>query len=97
MADIDEEIIIIEDSDALPDQLSSDYETSQKKPSKKNNFLLSFGLLLVLIIIITVLALNTSSKTEVMMDINFLNEKLKQRTTPTIEPSKLENMIAKAN
>ena len=35
MADIDEEIIIIEDSDALPDQLSSDYETSQKKPSKK--------------------------------------------------------------
>lgn len=100
MADIDEEIIIIEDSDALADQLSSDDEISQGKPSKNNKttiLLLSFGLLLALVIIIIVVMLNTSKKSEVMMDIDFLDEKLEQKVTPTVQPSKLENMIAKAN
>ena len=101
MAGIDEEIIIIEDSDALADQLSSDDETSQEKApqnNKKTILFLSLGLLLVLIIVVTIfLAQNSSNEQAVLMDIDILDEKLEKNAVPKIEPSKLENMIAKAN
>lgn len=101
MAGIDEEIIIIEDSDTLTDPLSADSKISQESKPNKNKpiiLFLSLGLLLVIIIVtIIVLTLNTSNKHEVLMDISTLDEKLDTSSSPTIEPSKLENMIAKAN
>ena len=103
MADAPEEIIIIEDSDAAtyddtPDASSSFIEEEEAKRKK----IILFGgiaVIVVLLIAVTIILFTLkSSKEHTNININFLDEKIEQSNKkPKIEPSKLENMIAKAN
>ncbi len=95
-----EEIIIINDSEA------ANYDTSDKqeklsldKGGSKNKLVIfgAIGVGLLTIIIIVILLLSSSSKKLDEVSIDFIEEQLDKNTTKTIEPSKLENMIAKAN
>jgi Flp pilus assembly protein TadD len=101
MAEIEEDIIIIEDSDAavfddhIPDEQT--YEAQDSQEGKKK--IIIFGglaIALVLIIIIIVLLVLKSSK-EKPISMETIEQKLQEKKTKPIEPSKLENMIAKAN
>ncbi len=97
----EEEIIIIEDSEAVASAFDNEYEVTHKgdTTSKKNKILI-FGILatlLVLIILITLLFILSPKKEIPIVDINYIDEKLEQPTKIIVEPSKLENMIAKAN
>jgi len=102
MADTPEEIIIIEDSDAATyDDDSSQAQSLIEEEEAKRKKIILFGgiaLILVLIIAITVVLLALkSSKDKTEVNINLIDEKITESKKPTIEPSKLENMIAKAN
>ena len=103
MADAPEDIIIIEDSDAatyddMPDLSTAIIEEEEEKRKK----IILFGgiaVIIVLLIAVTVILFTLkSSKNHSQINMNFLDEKIEQSNKkPTIEPSKLENMIAKAN
>ena len=101
MAELEEEIIIIEESDAANvdhNDDNSDLDLDEDAIKKKK--ILIFGgiaIVLVLIIVITTLMLLRSSPEEQTQNFDFIETKLDQNTEPKIEPSKLENMIAKAN
>ncbi len=103
MADAPEEIIIIEDSDAAKhDNDSENIQSFVDEEETKRKKIILFGgiaIIVVLIIAITIILLFLkSSHTQTKVNINFINEKIqKSETKPTIEPSKLENMIAKAD
>ena len=102
MAELEEEIIIIEDNEAIENSFETEEEISEVSPAKDKKKLIIFGAIgvfLLLIIIVLVFTL-TSSDPKISIDpdeITLLDEKLKQKPTPHIEISKLENMIAKAN
>lgn len=94
---LEEEIIIIEDSDAAYTDVDSsesilDEDSSNKKP------LIFIGaavtLILVLVIISFILPGSSGKKAT---STNYLEDRLAQETRKPIEPSKIENMIAKAN
>ena len=103
MAEAPEEIIIIEDSDAAQyDNDSSQTHTLVEEDETKRKKIILFGgiaLIVVLLIALTVILLTLkSSKEHAKININFLDKKIQEsKNKPTIEPSKLENMIAKAN
>jgi len=101
MSEIEEDIIIIEDSDAAEAHELEDENIIQEeaKGDKKKRILIfaGIGLLLVLIIIFMLVALLSSSPEEIPMNMDSIDEKLEEKVLPTVEPSKLENMIAKAN
>ena len=103
MAEELEEIIIIEDSEAAEASFAHEddaLETDENEGADKKKILLfgAIALLLVLIITITlVIVFSSSSKEEVAIDMDFIDERLEQPIKEHIEPSKLENMIAKAN
>jgi len=101
MAELEEEIIIIDDSEAIEDSHDTN-ENIQEQSSgilhKKPIIFALFALVLIIIIITTFLSLGSEeSEDEISLDVDFLDEKLAKPATPTIQPSKLENMIAKAN
>jgi predicted Zn-dependent protease len=103
MADNPEEIIIIEDSDAA--QYDSDSQDSlsyvEEDETKRKKIILFGGIALILVLIIAisiVLLFLKSSKEHAQINLNFIDKKIQQsKQKPTITPSKLENMIAKAN
>lgn len=101
MAELEEEIIIIDDSEAIEDSHGSEESTQEESSGflqKKPIIFSLLALVLIIIIILTFLSLSSSNDEEAMpLDIDYLDEKLTKPSTPTIEPSKLENMIAKAN
>ncbi len=104
MADAPEEIIIIEDSDAASyddgtQHRSADYLQDEEAKRKKIILFGGIALIVVLIIAITIILLALkSSKEHTEVNINFIDEKIQaSKQKPQIEPSKLENMIAKAN
>ncbi|MBA1432838.1 MAG: tetratricopeptide repeat protein [Epsilonproteobacteria bacterium] len=104
MADTPEEIIIIEDSDAASFDDGSDYAGTdylQEEEAKRKKIILFGGIAIIVVLIIAVtiilLALK-SSKEPSSVDMNFIDKKIEaSKKKPHIEPSKLENMIAKAN
>jgi len=103
MADNPEEIIIIEDSDAaLYDNDSQDSIVVPQEEDTQRKKIILFGaiaIILILIIAITVVLLFfKSSQNDSQVNLNALDRKITQRKQrPIISPSKLENMIAKAN
>jgi tetratricopeptide (TPR) repeat protein len=103
MAELEEEIIIIEDSaaieDAHGDENSTQEDESQAQAKKKKIIIFSAlgALLLIVIISLTLFLLREDKSQTTSMDIDFIDEKLDKNTSKYIEPSKLENMIAKAN
>ncbi|MDF1877317.1 hypothetical protein JHD47_05755 [Sulfurimonas sp. SAG-AH-194-L11] len=100
MAEVDEEIIIIDDNEAIEDSHTIEGETKEEKSGFKQKKLIIFAglaLLLIVIILITFLSLSSKDEESNSFDVDFLDEKLSKPSIPVVEPSKLENMIAKAN
>ncbi|MDF1883584.1 tetratricopeptide repeat protein [Sulfurimonas sp. SAG-AH-194-C21] len=100
MAELEEEIIIIDDSEAIEDSHSSDDNSDEENSDSKSKKPIIFAiiaLILILIIVVTFLSLSSQEEEEMPFDVDFLDEKLAKPNTPVVEPSKLENMIAKAN
>ena len=103
MAKANDDIIIIEDSDAA----LSAQETQEKildidaqEEEKKKKIILFGGITLIIVLLVVVTALLLilkKSKEKEAVDFSILDEKLENNKTVTIEPSRLENMIAKAN
>jgi len=100
MADLEDDIIIIEDSEAIKDSHISDDEIIQdnsKSQKKKIIIFVLIAIFLILIIVLIVVSLSSSPKEEMPLDMDSLDKKLQQSKTPEVEPSKLDQMIAKAN
>ena len=99
MAELEEEIIIIEDSAAIEDAHDSETANLDKKNTKKKKIFIFGSLFVVLLLIIIIIVLISMKKSQepVTVKLGFLNNKLKHKQVQKIEPSKLENMIAKAN
>ena len=100
MADIEEEIVIIAEDDVAEfDASDSDYISDKDDEDKKKKLIIfaGAGIAIFLIIIITLLLIFTSSDETPIASMNVIEEKLVQNKQKPIEPSKLENMIAKAN
>lgn len=102
MADAHEdEIIIIEDSEAVASSFEEEGEVIDVDDgSAQKKKILLFGgiaILVVLIIAVVLVLLFLPSKKSITQPVDFIDEKLEQSTQVEIEPSKLENMIAKAN
>jgi len=103
MADAPEDIIIIEDSDAAlydnDSQKANFYAEDDEEKRKKIILFGGIALIIVLIIAATIVLLALkSSKQETSINMNFIDKKIKEsKKEPVMEPSKLENMIAKAN
>ena len=100
MAEVQEDIIIIEDSEAAGFDDGSANNTKPKKEglSQKKLIIISAVLLVVLIgVVVAALFAFKASKEQEVISINTIEKKLDKNTSKPIEPSKLEKMIAKAN
>ena len=103
MAKANDDIIIIEDSDAALDQESAQEQIlhfDEEEEAKKKKIILFGGIAVItaLLIVVTVLLLLFKKSQEKQnIDFSMLDEKLESNKTAVIEPTKLENMIAKAN
>ena len=105
MAEQEEEIVIIEDSDAAAESHSFQETESPTEPNDKDDQkrLLLFGgiaiLLVLLITILTVVLIVKIKKKDTKKPLSTIaiEQQLQKRPSKKIEPSKLENLIAKAN
>ena len=103
MADAPEEIIIIEDSEAATYDDTSDSSSAylEEEEAKKRKIILFGGIAIIVVLLIAVTVILfalKSSKDHTNINMSFLDEKIEEsKKKPHIEPSKLENMIAKAN
>jgi len=98
----EEEIIIIEDNDAIEDtqeEKQTSQKTSEDEEGKQKKIILFGGIaiIVVLLIVMGTLLYIKYKKTHKPIDLTFIDKKLQQPTQEPIKPSKLENMIAKAN
>lgn len=102
MAAVNEDIIIIEDSDAaLDSDNSAENEIYVDQEEAKQKKIILFGgitIIVVLLIVVTVLLMMFKRSHEInAINMTSIDEKLQKSNITPIEPSKLENMIAKAN
>jgi tetratricopeptide (TPR) repeat protein len=101
MAEPQEDIIIIEDDEAASfDEASQHENISDNNDNDKKKKIIIFSaiaVILLLIIGIVLLFILAPSSEEPISSINFIEEKLDEKKSTPIEPSQLENMIAKAN
>ncbi|MFA5235005.1 MAG: tetratricopeptide repeat protein [Sulfurimonas sp.] len=101
MADgLEEEIIIIEDSDAAYDNAASKKSIIDENSSSKNKkkfLFIGIGVIALLAIIIVSFALKKSPTKPAEISTQNIEEKLDKKFSQPIEPSRLENMIAKAD
>ncbi len=101
MAEPEEDIVIIVDDDAATlEELESDTGSNEEDRESKKKKIIIFGgagIALSLLILIGVLLYIKSSKKEPVISMDSIEKKLQQNHQKPVEPSKLENMIAKAN
>ena len=101
MADTNEDIIIIEDSDAAlhstEQENQSPAEDDEKAREKKIILFGGIAIIVVLLIVVTTLIIIKKSTKPQVHDFSVLDNKLEEAKKPVIKQSKLENMIAKAN
>ena len=98
MAEAQEEIIIIQENDVADEENTQETEIDAEAAKKKK--ILLFGgiaIILVLIIVITLLLLLKSSQKKEKYSMDNLEYSLTKTKKEPVKPSKLENMIAKAN
>ncbi|MEJ2413679.1 MAG: tetratricopeptide repeat protein [Sulfurimonas sp.] len=99
--ELEEEIIIIEDVDAVNNAHGVESSENEEDEGDSKKKLLIFGLIaLVLVLLIVVILLFSGSSNEKMMPLAndaILEDKLATPQEVQVEPSKLEKMIAKAN
>ncbi|MDD3060660.1 MAG: tetratricopeptide repeat protein, partial [Sulfurimonas sp.] len=106
MAELIEDIIIIEDKEAAaftdvsaetPLNAAADLSSDSDAKKKKIIIISASAIALILVIVIVLLLVFKKSPDENLLSMNTIEEKLDQNNTVPIEPSQLENMIAKAN
>ena len=102
MSEIEDIVIIAEDAAAEFDDFhastsSSEEEDDSQNKKKKILIIAGAGIAIALVILIIILVYLKTSKKEIIFSINNIEEKLQENKQRTIQPSKLENMIAKAN
>jgi len=101
MADgLEEEIIIIEDSDAAYDSVASKepiLEEASPSTNKNRLLIIGIGAAAVLIVTIVVFLLPSSQEQPPIDSMNNIGERLDKQTTIPVEPSKIEKMIARAD
>ena len=103
MAKANDDIIIIEDSDAALDSKDTQEKIlhiDEEEEAKKKKIILFGGIaiIVVLLIVVTIiLVLVKKSQDKVSDNFASLDAKLNAPKTEVIQPTKLENMIAKAN
>ncbi len=102
MAELEEDIIIIEDVQTIENSVDQDKVTQEKEKNSSKIKLIIFaliGLFLSLIIGGLVISLSRSNNAQEPHneDLSQLDEKLHKKPKRTIKISKLENIIAKAN
>lgn len=100
MSETEEEIVIIEDSEAANFDDSVDNKIIDKDKETKKKKLLIFGgvgIALAIVILIIIILFLKSSKKEMPISMDLIDEKLEHKTIVPVEPSKLENLISKAN
>ncbi|MCF6330113.1 MAG: tetratricopeptide repeat protein [Sulfurimonas sp.] len=98
MAKLEEEIIIIQESDAAIDhELDSTTPELQNDDKKKKIIIFSIIGAILLIIIIISLVFSSSKDKKQTYSLDYIEERLDEDNKKTVELSKLENMIAKAN
>jgi len=101
MAEPQEEIIIIQESEAADIGEDEQIDTQLDDEAQKKKKIILFGgiaIILVLLIVMGLLLILKSTKNKQDNSIDFISEKLQEKDTKVkIEPSRLENMIAKAN
>lgn len=92
-----EEVIIIEDGDDEAEQPEN--ETSEKEVDNKKLLMIAGGVvaLLLIILIIVIILLLLEKKEKPKERFSQFSEKFTKTEIPKIEPSNIENMIAKAN
>ena len=97
----EEDIVIIEDDEitALNEVDDSKEEAEEDSESKKKKLIIfgGAGVALLLIIAIVVIFVMKSSDDEENISMDAIEDKLDEKVVKKIEPSKLENLIAKAN
>jgi len=97
---LEEDIVIIEDDELTALNEKDEQENKKDDDDAKKKKLLIFGgagIALILIIAIVVLFILKSSDDEESISMDAIEDKLNEKTVKKIEPSKLENLIAKAN
>ncbi|QOY51495.1 hypothetical protein [Candidatus Sulfurimonas baltica] len=96
---VEESIIIIEDSDAAYVKSLHTNDIIGESSSKNNKLLLIAAgvFILILIVLITSLILSKSSKKYDDVSMKYIENKLEDESKKPVEPTKIENMIAKAN
>ena len=95
-----EEIVIIADDEAADDGETVEEAPSAEDEEAKKKKLIIFGgavIAVALIILLIVVIMMKSSKKDEVYSTDIIEEKLEENKQKPIEPSKLENMIAKAN
>ena len=101
MAEAQEEIVIIAEDEAANLDSSVEQTLSQEElDEKKKKKLIIFGgaaIALLLILLMLLILWLKSSKEQAQYSTELIEEKLQENKQKPIEPSKLENMIAKAN
>ncbi len=102
MAEPQEDIIIIQDNEAASFENINlqEEELLAEGNESKNKKIIIVGALAVasiLIIIIVILLILKSTDKQQFQSMDLLDEKLDKKTVKVIEPSQIENMIAKAN
>ena len=100
MAELEEEIVIIAEDDVTEFDASESDDISSEDDDANKSKLIIFGgaaIALVLMIVIVLLIVFSSPDKEPVMSMDVIEEKLIEDKQKPIEPSKLENMIAKAN
>jgi len=100
MADgLDEDIIIIEDTDAASEVISSNENIAEESSSKSKKTLIFIGAGIGIILIITILLLLLPNDEENIQnqDIGYIEDRLDEKVVKSVEPTKIEAMIAKAN
>ena len=98
---LEEDIIIIEDSDAAFDHAASNKPVPEETPSslvnKKKLIYAGIGVTVILIITVLTFIFKSSAKKPIEVSTKHIEEKLKEEKEKPVEPSKIENMIAKAD
>jgi len=102
MSENQEDIIIIEDSDAaealqIEEEESQELQELEKQKRIKLIIFSAIGGFLLLLIITALILLLTKDEPAVAIDMQDIDEKLQETPIEQVEPSALENMIAKAN
>ncbi len=98
--ELEEDIIIIEDSDAASETISSNdaiIDDSSTSTSKKPLIFIGIGILIILIISISLLLLPNDEQLAHDVNMDYIEDRLEEEPNNVIAPTKIEAMIAKAN